>query len=118
MKIQKKLLEINSMDLHPITLAKYEIDDNNRVRIFIPKFKNIIFVNLLKKFNRKNYYTVKLDKSGSMVWNNIDGMKTVEEICNKVKNEMNINDENFEQKTVKFLYMLYKQKAISFKEIE
>ncbi len=105
------------MDLHPLVLVNYEVDSDNRVKIFIPKFKNVILVSILKKFNRKNYYTVKLDELGSKVWINIDGVKTIEEICNIVKKDINTNDENFEERIVKFFFILYKQKAISFKEI-
>ena len=78
---EKKIPEVNLLDLIPMRIIDYEVDDENMVTIFAPRFKNRLLRKWLMPRIKRPYVKVRLDDIGSSVWLNCDGRRNVKEIA-------------------------------------
>lgn len=117
-KIKRILKSANSLDLIPVRLCGYEEKDG-KIILMVPKFQSK-WINNLFPVTRLMYYHISLDDTGSEVWRNITDMRNIydisREVMNKFKNQVPSSDE-FQQRIVKFINMLYDRKCISFQQI-
>ena len=67
---------------------------------------------------KKSYIYLHLDLPGSETWLQIDGVKTVHEICNELTTKLGDKIHPAEDRVTKFLSQLLKNKYISFPELE
>ena len=117
-KERKKILKnTNTLDLTPIKLYSEETDSNDLVTVIIPKFKNKIAVKFVSPKLKSDIFRVKLDNFGSAVWLKIDGKTTVDKIINDIKKKFGDEIIEAEDRITKFMFQLYSQGFISFKEI-
>lgn len=113
----KKTNQINYLNLTPIRLFDFEIENDNRVTLLIPKFTNIILQKYILPKLKSPYIKIKLDKLGSSTWLKCDGNKTVNQICNELLNEFGEEISPVEERVTKFLSQLYNYQSINFKEL-
>jgi hypothetical protein len=81
------------------------INSEGFVEIKVPKFKSDFgksFCNIIRK---DDTFTAKMDKIGSLVWNNCDGLNSVKDILKKVKKEFP-KEENIDQRLFLFLQQM------------
>lgn len=117
-KERKKILKnTNTLDLTPIKLYSEETDNNDLVTVIIPKFKNKIAVKFVSPKLKSDHFRVKLDNFGSAVWLKMDGKTTVDKIINDIKKKFGDEIIEAEERITKFIFQLYSQGFISFKEI-
>ena len=117
-KERKKILKsVNTLDLTPIKLYSEEVDTDELVTIIIPKFKNKIVVKLVSPKLKSDHFKIKLDKFGSTVWSKINGKTKVDQIINDLKKKFGDEIKEEHERTTKFIFQLYEQGFISFKEI-
>ncbi|WP_337866997.1 PqqD family protein [Ignavibacterium sp.] len=114
---RKILKSANTLDLHPVKNYKDEVDDDGIVRVLIPKVKNDFLKNILTKLNKNVYMKVKFDKYGSEVWKRIDGNRDVNMIVNDITNVFLSELSEADNRTINFIFILYQQGFISFKEL-
>ncbi|HEX9252638.1 MAG TPA: PqqD family protein [Ignavibacteriaceae bacterium] len=117
-KERKKILKsVNTLDLTPIKLYSDEQNEDKLVTVIIPKFKNKIVVKLVSPKLKSDHFKVKLDKFGSAVWLKINGKTKVDQIIKDLKQKFGDEIQEENERTTKFIFQLYEQGFISFKEI-
>ena len=87
------------------------------VTVIIPKFKNKFMVTFLSPKLKSDKFRIKLDKFGSAVWLMIDSKSKVEQIIKELKQKFGEQLAEADERVVKFIFQLYSQGFISFKEI-
>lgn len=110
--------QINYLDLTPIRLLKFKVDAENRVSIFVPKFKNKFLVKYLVPKLKYPEIKIKLDKLGSAAWLKCDGEKNVRQICDELLREIGDEISPVEERVTKFFTQLYNYQSLIFKELE
>lgn len=117
-KERKKILKsANTLDLTPQRIYSEQKNDDGLITVIIPKFKNKIAVKLISPRLKSDHFKIKLDKFGSAVWENINGKTKVEKIIKEVKKKFGDELEQEEERITKFIFQLYSQGFISFKEL-
>jgi len=115
---RKKILKsVNTLDLTPIKLYSEEVDKDELVTVIIPKFKNKIVVKLISPKLKSDHFKVKLDKYGSATWLKINSKTKVEQIIKDLKKKFGDEIKEEHERTTKFIFQLYTQGFISFKEL-
>ena len=111
---RRKILKgLNYLEATPVRLCEHRLEEDGRVTLVVPKFRN-------QRFNdwflgrRPKHFLIRLDPSGSETWLLIDGSRKVGEICSQLsQNDM----ESPEERVPKFLTTLYEQRYITFREL-
>ena len=117
-KERKKILKsINTLDLTPIKLYPEEEGKDELVTVIVPKFKNKIAVKLVSPRLKSDHFKIKLDKFGSAVWLEINGKAKVDQIIKDLKKKFGDEIQEEHERTTKFIFQLYTQGFISFKEL-
>jgi hypothetical protein len=117
-KERKKILKsTNTLDLTPIRLYSEEKDKDELVTVIVPKFKNKIAVKLISPKLKSDHFNIKLDKFGSSVWLKINGKNKVDHIIKDIKKRFGDELQEEEERITKFIFQLYTQGFISFKEL-
>ncbi len=117
-KERKKILKsVNTLDLTPIKLYSDEVDKDELVTVIVPKFKNKIVVKLVSPKLKSDHFKIKLDKFGSTVWSKINGKTKVDQIIKDLKKKFGDEIKEEHERTTKFIFQLYTQGFISFKEL-
>lgn len=116
---RKKILKsVNTLDLTPIRLYSEEKDKDELVTVIVPKFKNKFAVKYISPKLKSDIFKIKFDKFGSDVWLRMDGKTKVDKIIKELKREFGNEIQQEEERTVKFIFQLYEQGFISFKELK
>jgi hypothetical protein len=117
-KERKKILKsANTLEMTPFKIYSDEKSDDELVTVIIPKFKNKIAVKLISPRLKSDHFKVKLDKFGSAVWEKINGKLKVDHIIKDVKKKFGDELQYEEERITKFIFQLYTQGFISFKEL-
>lgn len=115
---RKKLKNSNYLELTPLHLMNYEVDENNNVTILIPKFTSEFSKKYLMTKLKNPYIKLKLDELGSAAWLEVDGKKNVSEIAFNLTQKFGNKIQPTEERLTKYLTQLYEQKLITFEEIK
>jgi len=117
-KERKKILQTtNTLDLTPVKLYSDIINEENLVTVVIPKFKNEFAKKLISPKLKSADFKLKLEKFGSEVWKNMDGKTKVSDIVKMVSDKFGDEIQPAVDRVSKYIFQLYEQKLISFKEI-
>lgn len=117
-KERKKILKnANTLELTPIKMYSDEKNEEELITVIVPKFKNKFAVKFISPKLKSDHFKIKLDKFGSAVWEDINGKTKVDEIIKNVKNKFGDDLTNEEERITKFIFQLYTQGFISFKEL-
>jgi hypothetical protein len=79
--MEKESKELNLLELTPVRNIEWKSDDEGKIILLKPKFKNNFFVKHILPRMKRPFYKVKLDEMGSFFWKNCDGKKNVREIA-------------------------------------
>ena len=116
---RKKILKsANTLELTPFKIYSDEKNEDELVTVIIPKFKNKIAVKLISPRLKSDHFKIKLDKFGSAVWEKINGKLKVDHIIKDVKKNFGDELQQEEERITKFIFQLYTQGFISFKELK
>jgi hypothetical protein len=117
-KERKKILRsTNTLDLTPIKLYNNEKDEDDLVVVIVPKFKNKFAVKYISPNLKSDHFKIKLDEFGSAVWNKVEGKMKVEKIIKEMESQFGENLQQAEERITKFIFQLYSQGFITFKEL-
>ena len=92
---------------------KWKIKADGLVEIKVPKFTSNFGKSFCKVIKKDNYFAANMDKLGSLVWNNCDGIKTVKQILEIVKKEFP-DEKNIDQRLFLFLQQMQNLHYIYF----
>ena len=117
---RKVLKQINSLDLTPVRQMEFEINENGKVNLLMPRFKHPVLKRALQPRKKEEYIRIHLDDLGSAIWLQIDGKMNVHELCTHLQSihpeKLNPPEET-EERVVKFLALLYQERYLTFLEI-
>lgn len=117
-KERKKILKsANTLELTPIKMYSDEKNEEELITVIVPKFKNKLAVKFISPKLKSDHFKIKLDKFGSAVWLQINGSTKVEKIIKNVKDKFGDDLLQEEERITKFIFQLYTQGFISFKEL-
>ena len=108
--------DINYLELTPVCLYSHKIEEDGRVTVLMPKFKNKFLASFVPR-GHSPYVNMHLDELGSAVWLSIDSKSNVGEIIGKLAAELGEKINPAEERIPKFLTQLYQNKFIDFKEL-
>jgi hypothetical protein len=111
------LHKANYLDLVPVRLHPHEVNDDGRVKLIVPKFRNAFFSKWFIPKGKSPDFRIKLDELGSATWMAIDGQSTVRNICQSLESRFGETIHPAEQRITKFMTLLYDQRYITFREI-
>jgi hypothetical protein len=114
------LKKVNFLDLTPLRVLDFELLENGKVDILLPRFKNRIMSGMLQPRRKGPVIRIHLDTNGSAIWQLIDGVQKVYQLCDRIRMEkpelMQPPDET-EKRVTGFLSLLYRERYITFLEI-
>lgn len=113
-KKKEKYEGLNLLDLKPVRNFEFVLQDDNKVTLLIPKFRDKFFGKYLQPMIKKKYFKVKLDTLGSFVWLNCDGVTTVRQLAEKLQKQFGDAAEPADERVAKFIQQLYKSDCITF----
>lgn len=102
----------------PFRVIKTYSEKDGLITLNLPKFKKPFFSKWLIPKNKSEDIHINLDLIGSLVWKHMDGVRSVQAICDAVKLDMPNagNLQNLEERAAKFITELYKSRFINFTE--
>lgn len=115
---RRVLKEMNTMDLVPVRTRGHDLSDG-KVIILFPKFEGQVF-KWFSPSTQKMFFKIKLDELGTAVYESMDGIRNVQQLCDKLVSWQNLSEkaaEEMEERISKFVMDLYGKKLISFKQI-
>ena len=112
----KERKSTNFYDLIPITSYKFEIDEDNKVIVKIPRFDNNIIGRLITKKSSTPEIIADLDVIGSQVWLLIDGEKSVFNIAKEYAKANNIAQDIANKQIVEYFQQLHHKGLIDFRK--
>ena len=84
---------------------EWSINDEGLVELKVPKFTSKLGNSFCSLVRKDNVFSAKMDKIGSLVWQNCDGRNTVQDILKKLKKEYP-KEENIDQRLFLFLQQM------------
>lgn len=115
---RKALKGVNYLELTPFRRYSHESREDNLITVLTPRFENKFLATYLRNPLKPVFVKTKLDALGSAAWIEIDGTRTVREICSVLTEKLGDKISPCEERVTRYLTMLYLDKFISFKEIE
>ncbi len=105
---EKEFLEYipNRVDL------EWKVNSEGLVEIKIPKFKSNYGKSFCRIINKENYFIANMDKLGSIVWQNCDGVNTVKDILDIIKIKFP-DEKNIDQRLFLFVQQLHSLKYLN-----
>jgi hypothetical protein len=111
---RKILKKLNFLEATPVRVSEHRVEEDGKVTIVVPKFRNHAFNHWFLGRRPKNFL-IHLDQFGTDTWLQIDGKKNAGEICSELAEK---GMDSPEERVTKFLTTLYEQRYITFREIE
>lgn len=112
------LKKANTLTLTPVRKIDSEKDEKERVTLLVPRFKNTRLRQFMLSGRRFPFIRIHLDELGSKTWKLMDGESRVEELIDKMRSgEENLGGD-LESRVTQFIFKLYQERYITFKEIE
>ena len=118
---RKILKNSNTLELHPVRRHEHDYTKDGNICLIVPKFNKRWMRNVFIPHRRKEHFTIYLDELGSATWLEIDGEKSVQQICDILKEKLGEKikpHHEVEDRVTKFLSQLYEQRYITFKELQ
>ena len=117
---RKFFKKVNALDLTPLRLLGHTLREDAKVSVMMPRFHSTIWGPILQPRTSRKFVPIKLDELGSATWLLIDGKRTVYDICNTLREKYAEKPDfiaDLEERVPKFIFLLYDQRYITFREI-
>ena len=111
----KKDKNVNFLDLIPQRNCQCEKTGDGRIDLLVPRFKNRFMKKIALKLGRSEFITLHLDALGSLVWDRVDGSRTVEQIGKLVEKENEAFTHQLYERLTQFLSSLSRHRLIQFR---
>ena len=112
------IMSVNLLDLIPVKIIKAKKNEDGKITIFQPKFKNKFMLKYVMHKLKNPNFKVNLDEFGSFVWEQIDGNLTVEKIGEKLKKHFKEEIEPVYERLSLFIQSMERYKFIEYKNYD
>ena len=85
---------------------EWYVDDDQKVVIKVPKFERNIGKKVCKMLKKGDTFNARMDEIGSLVWQNIDGKRTVQDVLHLLEKKFP-DQKNIDQRLILFLQQMY-----------
>jgi len=109
------------MELHPVRLHEHAFNPDGTIYLKVPKFQKRWMRDFFISGRKKKHFTIYLDEQGTATWLEIDGERSVRQICDRLKEKLGEKIEphdEVEERVSQFLSQLYEQRYITFRELQ
>lgn len=106
----RKLRKANALDLIPVQLTGYSVDDSGCVSLQVLRFRHRF---IHKMFNKSEFFTVKLDEMGSKTWLLINGKNNIAHISKQLSSDEETLDD-LTLRVTSFITELYRKDLVMF----
>lgn len=107
--------EKNLLELIPEKNCRWEKNQEGKIFLLVPRFKNRFFKNIALRLGRSEWVKIFFDEIGSKSWDLIDGKRSVEQIGKLLEKEMGDRVKPVYQRLTEFVVILSRNKFIVFK---
>jgi hypothetical protein len=104
-------------ELIPVPLFPHEENNEGKIVLHIPKFKNQRLGRFFLSKKTHPYFPVDLDSYGSRVYRHLNGENTIEQILQLIQNDGKEPIEQLETRSYNFIQQLFNFKYITFKQL-
>ncbi len=101
------------LQLVPMAECEAEWDDQ-QVVLLIPRARNPVLKFFVSILNSKPHFRLKLDEVGSFVWQQVDGQRTIGDICQALEAHFKERVAPADERTIEFFKRLYLYRAVRF----
>lgn len=108
---------INYLELTPVRNYDHVVEDTGLISVLVPKFDIKWIDKIMSKIIKSRFFKAKLDEFGTETWLEVDGVKSVQDISNRLSQKFGEKISPVEERLTKFLSELYKYNFITFKEL-
>jgi hypothetical protein len=114
------LKNANYLDLTPVRMMDFVTREDGKVDILMPRFNHHLLKRALQPHWKKEFIRIHLDEIGSAIWTQIDGISSVNDLCDRLKaihpKKLHPQEET-ENRVTHFLSLLYQERYITFREL-
>lgn len=105
---QPDLRDVNYLDLVPRRLVEAAADEDGRVVLLMPRYRDPVFGRLLQPRLRgaRRFIRVPLEERGSWVWRQVDGQRSVGEIVHAFREAFPAESEQVEERVCHYVAAL------------
>ncbi|MCU0663871.1 MAG: PqqD family protein [Myxococcota bacterium] len=96
------------LDWIPSRKVEHELSEEGRVVVLRPKWTRGLLARYLQPLLTRPYFKVRLDAHGSATWNAIDGVRTVAQLGDLLRDEFGEEVEPCHERVSKFIHSLFK----------
>jgi hypothetical protein len=104
--------QINLLEMTPRRVREWDAGDDERVRIRVPRYGSHRLGRWLASQVGSKEMLVRLDRTGSLIWNACDGKRTVGEITSEVATQIDDPDDDLMGRMQRYLRELEVSKFI------
>ncbi len=118
---RRLLKKANTLDLTPLRLLEHTPSEGAKVSLLMPRFHGTPWKLLFQNRVKRKFIPIKLDEFGSATWLLINGKSTVAQISARLREqfpEQLKTGDDTETRVSRFIFVLYDQRYITFKEFE
>jgi hypothetical protein len=118
---RKILKHTNFLDLHPVRLLNHEHREDGGIDLLLPRFNNTLQEKLFGPRKKDPFIRIRFDRTGTLSWLLIDGQSAVAEICRELAVQLvreGLDAGNVEERTAQFYSLLYRERYITFTELQ
>lgn len=117
MKTEEKQF-LNLWDLKPKRNAEWEMTNEGKIVVLVPKFRNPFLVKYILPVLAKPFFRIKLDDVGTMIWQLSDGKTPVSSIADALVNTFGQSVDPVENRINHFLNQLERGDLIVIEHIQ
>jgi hypothetical protein len=110
---KKKKEQQNLLEMVPVRV--YEWEENEIVKVKIPRFKSKVGKRFCRAFKKEQTYNVNLDKYGSEAWKLCDGDRTIEAIGSALKEKFGDEVEPVNERIAELFQIMEANGLITYK---
>ncbi len=107
--------KVNLLDLIPVRNINWKKEEDELIVLLQPKFKNPFLAKHLLPRLKNPYYKIRLDDVGSFLWERCDGILTVKELANCMKDRFGDKIEPLYDRIALFLQSLERNHLIKYR---
>ena len=114
---RKEKKEINLLELIPVRGLEWQKNDEGLIVLLKPKYRNPILAKHILPRLKNPHFKIRLDVTGSFIWELCDGIRSVKELAHNLKERFGDEVEPLYERLTLFLQQLEKNRFITYKNL-